>query len=185
LFYLPYDEASKVHQYSSVMVLTPLLVGMLEVQILPLLQELYSCSIGGGRGRDRDTGRDTGRRRGVRKFTIAVTVGVSLVGLMYQPRCLSMGIDALRLVSLSVVRYSMLMLSLRASNRSSRINNDVDDDVRGLADGTSIDSDSDGDQSSSSVTTTTTTASQQWTYPLVSFYGHMVCIICHLMRKVL
>jgi len=162
--------------------LTPLLVGMLEVQILPLLQELYSFSIGRGRGRDRD--RDTGRRRGVRRFTIAVTVGVSLVGLMYQPRCLSMGIDALRLVSLSVVRYSMLMLSLRASNRSSRINNDVDDDVRGLADGTSIDSDSDGDQSSSSVTTTTT-ASQQWTYPLVSFYGHMACIICHLMRKVL
>ena len=180
MFYLPYDEASKVHQYSSVMMLTPLLVGMLEVQILPLLQELYSCSIGGGRGRDRDTG----RRRGVRKFTIAVTVGVSLVGLMFQPRCLNMGIDALRLVSLSVVRYSMLMLSLRASNRSSRINNDVDDDVRGLADGTSIDSDSDGDQSSSSVTTTTT-ASQQWTYPLVSFYGHMACIICHLMRKVL
>jgi len=180
MFYLPYNEVSKVHQYSSVMVLTPLLVGMLEVQILPLLQELYSCSIGRGRGRDRDSG----RRRGVRKFTIAVTVGVSLVGLMFQPRCLSMGIDTLRLVSLSVVRYSMLMLSLRASNRSSRINNDVDDDVRGLADGTSIDSDSDDDQYSSSVTTTTT-ASQQWTYPLVSFYGHMACIICHLMRKVL
>ena len=179
MFYLPYNEVSKVHQYSSVMVLTPLLVGMLEVQILPLLQELYSFSIGRGRGRDRDTG----RRRGVRKFTIAVTVGVSLVGLMFQPRCLSMGIDALRLVSLSVVRYSMLMLSLRASNRSSRINNDVDDN-RGSADGTSVDSDSDGDQSSSSVTTTTT-ASQQWTYPLVSFYGHMACIICHLMRKVL
>lgn len=177
MFYLPYSEASKVHQYSSVMVLTPLLVGMLEVQILPLLQELFSCSIGSGRCRDRDTS----RRRGLRRFTIAVTVGVSLVGLMYQPRCLSMGIDALRLVSLSVVRYSMLMLSLRASNRSSRINSDVDHD-RALADGTSVDSDSDGDQSSSSVTTTTT-ASQQWTYPLVSFYGHMACIMCHLMRK--
>ena len=173
MFYLPYSEASKVHQYSSVMVLTPLLVGMLEVQILPLLQELFSCSIGSGRCRDRDTS----RRRGVRRFT----VGVSLVGLMYQPRCLSMGIDALRLVSLSVVRYSMLMLSLKASNRSSRINSDVDHD-RALADGTSVDSDSDGDQSSSSVTTTTT-ASQQWTYPLVSFYGHMACIMCHLMRK--
>ena len=173
MFYLPYNEASKVHKYSSVMVLTPLLVSMLEVQILPLLQELFSCSIGRGRCRDRDTS----RRRGVRRFT----VGVSLVGLMYQPRCLSMGIDALRLVSLSVVRYSMLMLSLRASNRSSRINSDVDDD-RALADGTSVDSDSDGDQSSSSVTTTTT-ASQQWTYPLVSFYGHMACIMCHLMRK--
>jgi hypothetical protein len=123
----------------------------------------------------------------VRRSTIAVTVGVSLMGLMYQPRCLNMGIDALRLVSLSVVRYSMLMLSLRASDRSSRIDSDSDDvdDDRGLADDTSVDSDnSDGDQSSSSVTTTTA-ASQQWTYPLVSFYGHMACIMCHLLRKVL
>ena len=199
MFYLPYGEASKVHRYSSVMVLTPLLVGMLEVQILPLLQELFACSIGRGRAMGSGRGTDDRRRRqGVRSSTIAVAVGVSLAGLIYQPRCLNMRIDALRLVSLSIIRYSMLILSLRASNRSYPIDSDIVDDIHGLADDTSGNSDSDSgniddddddddDQSNSSVTTTVgaSSSSSRWTYPIISFYGHIACIMCHLLRKVL
>jgi len=169
MFYLPY-KASKVHRYSSVMVLTPLLVGMLEVQILSLLNELFACGT--------LTGRDRGSRQRVRKSTIACAVSVSLMGLIFQPRCLNIWIDVVRLVCLSVVRFSMLILSLslRASSSvSSIVINDQD-----VAAASSIPVDSDlGDGSYSSIIT-----ASRWTYPLVSFYGHMTCIMCHFMRRV-
>ena len=169
VFYLPYNIALKAHRYSSLMELSPLLVGMLEVQILPLLSNLFAYD-----KEDRDIklgydGRDGAYK--IKRLIIVCVVGVSVMGLMYQPRQLSMWMDAMRLVFLSVVRYSMLIFCIRASNRS--FTTTISDDLGSAA--TTITTIS-GDHE--------VTSSSKWSYPLISLYGHVTCILCHLLKRV-